>query len=314
MQSRISLLAAFFVLCAFIAAAQQSTRDVVFLKNGTIIKGTIIEIIPEKSIKIETADSSTVVYQMSEIDKINKEQVQEEKRGKGCSFTIFGGPAATTGNFEAEGGTTFPAWINDFLNAGPLQNPGFPGTGCAREGVAAGFQFCTSGTVGWLINASYARNNLSHNPDWTYPTSSRTYTTVSLETDRWTSVLVLTGITIGTNNSSSVNFFVAPLVGVIYTTSPNIAATISQYQATQTIKLESAASKALVYGGQLEFTFWGHLVLGVRYIYSEPKYDISYTTSLATSGTSGTSFSSQTGSISHKQITSLTLPYIGFSF
>jgi hypothetical protein len=183
-----------------------------------------------------------------------------------------------------------------------LQNPGFPGTGCAREGVAAGLQFCTGGAVGWVINAVYARNNLSHNPDWTDPTSQ----SVSLETDKWTSLLVLTGITIGTNNSSPVNFFVAPLVGAIYATSPNITATISESGTTNIIKLESAPSTALVYGGELEFTFWRHLVLGVRYIYSEPKYDIPYTTTMGAS--------SQSGRISHTQSTSLVLPYIGFSF
>jgi hypothetical protein len=306
MQIHVSLLAVIFILCSAVSAAQPSTHDVVFLKNGDIIRGNIIEIMPEKSIKIETADGSIFVYQMSEIDKINKESAQADEPGKGASFSLFGGPAAGTGNFEAEGGTTFPAWINNILNSGPLQNPGFPGTGCAREGVAAGLQFCTGGAVGWVINAVYARNNLSHNPDWRSPTSQSSYTTVSLETDKWTSLLVLTGITIGTNNSSPVNFFVAPLVGAIYATSPNITATISESGTTNIIKLESAPSTALVYGGELEFTFWRHLVLGVRYIYSEPKYDIPYTTSMGTS--------SQSGRISHTQSTSLILPYIGFSF
>src|SRR5690606_4050890 len=43
------------------------------LKNGSIIRGIIIEQVPNKSIKIETADKSVFVYQMDEITKITKE-------------------------------------------------------------------------------------------------------------------------------------------------------------------------------------------------------------------------------------------------
>lgn len=53
----------------------QSTRDVVYLKNGGVVKGTIIEQVPNQSLKIETSDGSVFVYQMSDIEKIGKEQV-----------------------------------------------------------------------------------------------------------------------------------------------------------------------------------------------------------------------------------------------
>jgi hypothetical protein len=50
-----------------------SSQDVVSLKNGSIIRGSIIEIIPDKTIKIETADRNLFVFQMSEVAKITKE-------------------------------------------------------------------------------------------------------------------------------------------------------------------------------------------------------------------------------------------------
>ena len=58
-----------FLLC-------EEYRDVVYLKNGSIIKGTIIEQIPNESLKIKTLDGSIFVYEMDEISKISKELVE----------------------------------------------------------------------------------------------------------------------------------------------------------------------------------------------------------------------------------------------
>lgn len=59
-------------LMAVIAEAQ-TMREVVYLKDGSIVKGTIIEQIPNTSLKIQTADGSIFAYQMKDIEKITKE-------------------------------------------------------------------------------------------------------------------------------------------------------------------------------------------------------------------------------------------------
>lgn len=67
------------IFCIFltsIALSQQEYEEVVYLKNGSVIKGTIIEQVPDVSIKIQTKDGNTFVYQMDEIDRITKEPVQ----------------------------------------------------------------------------------------------------------------------------------------------------------------------------------------------------------------------------------------------
>ena len=51
--------------------------DVVHLKNGSIIKGIVTEIIPSETAKIETADGSVFVYQFDEIQSITKEEKVE---------------------------------------------------------------------------------------------------------------------------------------------------------------------------------------------------------------------------------------------
>lgn len=51
----------------------QQYVDVVYLKNGSIIKGMIIEQIPNVSLKIQTKDESVFVYKMDEVEKMTKE-------------------------------------------------------------------------------------------------------------------------------------------------------------------------------------------------------------------------------------------------
>ena len=57
------------------AAMTQETKDVLYLKNGSIIKGTIVEMIPDSTIRIQTADGSLFVYSMREVEKVLKEEV-----------------------------------------------------------------------------------------------------------------------------------------------------------------------------------------------------------------------------------------------
>jgi len=51
----------------------QQFQEVVYLKNGSIIRGTIIEQVPGKSLKIQTVDGNVFVYEMEEVEKVAKE-------------------------------------------------------------------------------------------------------------------------------------------------------------------------------------------------------------------------------------------------
>lgn len=67
----------FSVLCMLISLAlfsQSNLEEVVYLKNGSVIRGTIIEQVPNQSLKIQTKDGNIFVYNMSEVEKITKEE------------------------------------------------------------------------------------------------------------------------------------------------------------------------------------------------------------------------------------------------
>lgn len=64
-------------------AAQASTDmvDVVYLKNGSVIRGTIVEAVTDGNIKIETADGSWFVYRTADVAYIKKEPKGKKDSG-----------------------------------------------------------------------------------------------------------------------------------------------------------------------------------------------------------------------------------------
>lgn len=55
---------------ALVVQAQRSKRDIVYLKNGSIIRGTIVLQDPGVLVRIRTADNSLWVFRQAEIDSI----------------------------------------------------------------------------------------------------------------------------------------------------------------------------------------------------------------------------------------------------
>jgi hypothetical protein len=72
-------LTALALLWASLSFAQSFNTDVVYLKNGSIIRGVIIEQVPNQSLKIQTQDKSVFVYRYEEIEKIIKELPQADQ-------------------------------------------------------------------------------------------------------------------------------------------------------------------------------------------------------------------------------------------
>jgi hypothetical protein len=71
-----NLKAVFVLLISFIffnSYSQEEYEDVVYLKNGSIIHGIIIEQVPNVSIKIQTYDRNVFFFKIEEIEKITKE-------------------------------------------------------------------------------------------------------------------------------------------------------------------------------------------------------------------------------------------------
>lgn len=76
---------------------QTNSRSVVYLKNGSIIRGTIIEMIPDSLIKIQTGDKNVFVYKYREIEKISSEQIKSVLAVTYAVSTVPGFPPPPAG-------------------------------------------------------------------------------------------------------------------------------------------------------------------------------------------------------------------------
>lgn len=106
-------------------AAQTTWQDVVYCKNGSIIRGVIIEQVPNESLKIQTADGNVFVYAMSEIEKMTKEQVEATTQSSKGGFDqmaedmCFQGMNDAKGFYNGKGACRGATWAVNILT-GPL--------------------------------------------------------------------------------------------------------------------------------------------------------------------------------------------------
>lgn len=72
MKKNAFLILGIVVLSALGSNVFADTVDVVYLKNGSIIRGMVVETIPNETVKIRTSDGSIFVYSLDEVEKITK--------------------------------------------------------------------------------------------------------------------------------------------------------------------------------------------------------------------------------------------------
>jgi hypothetical protein len=83
--------AAFMLIISFATMSGQRSRDVLYLKNGSIIYGKLLEA-SDSQYKIKTSDGSIFIYPAPEVEKfMNEVSVFEGRRKKGFGFNLEAG-------------------------------------------------------------------------------------------------------------------------------------------------------------------------------------------------------------------------------
>ncbi|MFT6210860.1 MAG: hypothetical protein ACJATE_001486, partial [Bacteroidia bacterium] len=67
----------------FSSLAQNGMQDVIYLKDGNIYKGAIIETVPNESYKIQSEGGNVYAVTIAEVEKITKEELKYYQRGFG---------------------------------------------------------------------------------------------------------------------------------------------------------------------------------------------------------------------------------------
>ena len=66
-----------FLVCLMgmtFAFAQGNMQDVVYLKNGSVIRGEIIEMVSGETVKIMTTDGNVFVHDFADVERFSKER------------------------------------------------------------------------------------------------------------------------------------------------------------------------------------------------------------------------------------------------
>jgi hypothetical protein len=147
----------FFVLVVFSSMTSAERIDVVHLKNGSIIKGTIIETIPNESIKIETADGSIFVYSMHEVTKIVKEEKKAPKTTQLRAEANRSSTVVYRANMKSPATATTLACCTGWLLPGIAQ--------LYNEQYAKAFIFAGAGVAGWVIWNNGQRSFIQYNDE-----------------------------------------------------------------------------------------------------------------------------------------------------
>lgn len=126
---KITLLFAFLLASATLFAQTNYSKmqDVVYLKNGSVIRGYITEQVPNQSLRIETRDGSIIILEFNQIEKISKEKKSKETRvnprvfevKQGIFYTFEGGilpPGAVSLNSSI--GIQMSSYISTALSFG----------------------------------------------------------------------------------------------------------------------------------------------------------------------------------------------------
>ena len=109
------LFATALILCT-LNIYSQKTRDVLYLKNGSVIKGTLLEI-SDNQYKIRAVDKNIFVFKSAEVDKFVKEAPSFEGRKKdGFGFTMEAGFLVGSQHSEYKSPFSFNCLVNYTTN------------------------------------------------------------------------------------------------------------------------------------------------------------------------------------------------------
>jgi len=111
------------MLIASFTSYSQNIRELVYLKNGEIVKGNLIEFQPDRSLKLETVDGNSMILDYKDIEKISRESDQSSLKTYSLSkgYRGFVSFDAILGNFLGiRMSTTHGRQLNNkiFLGAG----------------------------------------------------------------------------------------------------------------------------------------------------------------------------------------------------
>ena len=226
--------------------AQASNEDTIYLKNGSVIKGHLLEM-PGETVRIQTTDGQVLVFRMQVVEQVlvaNPQQVP--KVGEGAK--------SREGDISILAGLSFPSGD---LAATDGQNAGF-----ARMGFAIALQYLTINRSSFLFGVGIA---YSSNPLDEQKLKEALQSGEAINSTSWTSLLPYLVLGFG-QPSGPLRPFIAGVAGLAFSSSPQVVLG----NAAQ----PSASTNSICYGAMGGFLISSRFQIVIRYLASSPKYEI----------------------------------------
>lgn len=240
-----------------VTTAQVQQRDVVYLKNGSVIKGIVLEQIPDKTIRIQTSDGSVFVYQMSEVERVVKEMMPESTTPAAVETL---GPERASGFMTIFGGGAMP--ISKFAKVEDQD------AGLAKFGWTAGLEYShiSDGGIYLAIGGTYISNPLDVEAMRRLSTMP---TGASMEVSPWT--LGVPSLSLGfATTSTGVRFLFAADFGYAFCSSPKLSASYLGSSVT----VDAMKGNGPAFGGRFGLETPKKVSFIVRYLTTKPKFEV----------------------------------------
>jgi hypothetical protein len=249
-----SLFVAAFIISAAPSFAQE-TEDVIFLKNGSVIRGQIVEMIPDSLIKIGTRDGNILVFKMAEIARMTKENRTLSRQDE-----ISGAPSVTEGlgsHFTLSGGLAIP--VGEFASATD---------GGAKMGYtgAAEYELRVSEHVGWVLQFNFTYNPIDEEA---MRSSLGMPSSLSVSTTPWIIYAPESGVKFTFAASPAFSVYFIGALGAAFGKSPEL--TVSGPGGS--IKQNSGTGTAFLFSFSAGFVFGNSFRVGARYMSAKPEYE-----------------------------------------
>ncbi len=248
------------------ATAQVQQRDVVYLKNGSVIKGVVLEQIPDKTIRVQTSDGSIFVYQMSEVERIVKELMPE---GTSPAAVETPQPERASGFLSIFGGGSLP--IGVFAKKENEEDAGL-----AKFGFNGGLEYShiSDGGIYFAIGGTFISNPVDKSA---MENMLSVFGNVSIDATPWTMGVPSMSLGFATT-SPGMRLLFAGDFGYMFCSTPKVTGTIFGSTSTQ----ESMKGNSPAFGGRFGIETPKKISIIVRYLTAKPKFE---QTSSVTMGT-----------------------------
>ncbi len=237
--------------------------DVVYLKNGSIIRGAILEIIPDSTIKTQTADGSLFVFKMNEVEKITKSEPSVPRESKNADKTRASSPAKEDGSDDSYG-LFAEKKIRGGIRAGlSIPTGNFAATSGNESGAAAlgvGFGLDVLFPVDAVTSFGGSATLSFHSLNYDGAVSS------TVDLGSWTTVWLMMAGQIQSDKSPTLQPYLQPRLGLLIASPPDIS--------SPGASAKYSTGVGFAYGAAAGIVISHHVKFEVAYMASKPEFDL----------------------------------------